>query len=433
MISRYAHPRIREIWSPRSKFDRWLRIEILAVEAWGALGRIPAEDVDKIRAASYRLERIDEVEREVGHDVIAFVTAVSETLGPEARWVHLGLTSSDILDTAMATQLVDSADILVEELDVLARALEIKAIAHRDTMALGRSHGIAAEPLTFGFKLAGYVAELQRDRARLLAAREEVAVGQLSGPVGTHSSVDPEVEEFVCQKLGLRPDPASTQVIARDRHAAYMAALALTAGTLERLATEVRHLMRTEVAELREPFTEKQKGSSAMPHKRNPVIAERLCGLARVLRGNLQVAMENTALWHERDISHSSAERIVFPDSCELLGFMLTEATRMVAGMVLYPDRMAANLNVAGGIVFSQRVLLALVEKGMARDEAYRLVQAAALKAWDEGGNFRQELEADAKVGELLTPEEIGELFDPTWHVRHLDTTYKRVGIGEEK
>jgi adenylosuccinate lyase len=433
VISRYAHPRIREIWSPRSKFDRWLRIEILAVEAWGALGRIPADDVDKIRAASYRLERIDEVEREVGHDVIAFVTAVGETLGPEARWVHLGLTSSDILDTAMATQLVDSADILVEELDVLARALEIKAIAHRDTMALGRSHGIAAEPLTFGFKLAGYVAELQRDRARLLAAREEVAVGQLSGPVGTHSSVDPEVEEFVCQKLGLRPDPASTQVIARDRHAAYMAALALTAGTLERLAIEVRHLMRTEVAELREPFTEKQKGSSAMPHKRNPVIAERLCGLARVLRGNLQVAMENTALWHERDISHSSAERIVFPDSCELLGFMLTEATRMVAGMVVFPERMAANLNVAGGIVFSQRVLLALVEKGMARDDAYRIVQAAALKAWDEGGNFRKELEADAKVAELLTPSEIGELFDPTWHVRHLDTTYKRVGIGEEK
>ncbi|MDP9326482.1 MAG: adenylosuccinate lyase, partial [Candidatus Dormibacteraeota bacterium] len=430
MISRYAHPRIREVWSPRSRFDRWLRIEILTAEAWGAMGRIPADDVDRIRGASYQLERIDEVEREVGHDVIAFLTAMGETLGPESRWVHLGLTSSDILDTAMATQLVDSADILLEELEVLTRALEIKAIAHRDTMALGRSHGIAAEPLTFGFKLAGYVAELQRDRARLLAAREEVAVGQLSGPVGTHSSVDPEIEEFVCQKLGLRPDPAATQVIARDRHAAFLAALALTAGTLERLATEVRHLMRTEVGELREPFTEKQKGSSAMPHKRNPVIAERLCGLARVIRGNLQVALENTALWHERDISHSSAERIVFPDSCELLGFMLTEATRMVAGMVVYPERMAANLNVAGGVVFSQRVLLALVEKGMSRDDAYRIVQAAALKAWDEGGDFRKELEADARVGELLTLEEIGELFDAKWHVRHLDTTYKRLGIG---
>ena len=433
MIPRYAHPRIREVWAPTSKFDRWLRIEVLVAEAWGELGRIPAEDVEKIRGASYRLERIDEIEREVGHDVIAFVTAMGESLGPESRQVHFGLTSSDVLDTAMATQLVDSVDILVEELDVLSRALEAQAVAHRDTMALGRSHGIAAEPLTFGFKLAGYVAELQRDRARLLQAREEVAVGQVSGPVGTHSSVQPEVEEYVCRKLGLRPDPAATQVIARDRHAAFMSALALTAGALERLATEVRHLMRTEVAEVREPFSEKQKGSSAMPHKRNPVIAERICGLARVIRGNLQVTMENTLLWHERDISHSSAERIVFPDSCELLGYMLTEATRMVAGMVVFPEQMAANLNVAGGIVYSQRVLLALVEKGMSRDAAYRVVQAAALKAWDEGGDFRRLLEADPEVAKLLSKAEIDELFDPSWHVRHLGATYKRVGIGQEK
>jgi adenylosuccinate lyase len=433
VIPRYAHPRIREVWSPTSKFDRWLRIEVLAAEAWGELGRIPAEDVDKIRGASYSQQRIDEIEREVGHDVIAFVTAMGETLGPESRWVHLGLTSSDILDTTMATQMVDSADILLEELDVLTRSVEAQAIAHRDTMALGRSHGIAAEPLTFGFKLAGYVAELQRDRERLRTARAEVAVGQVSGPVGTHSSVEPEVEEYVCRKLGLTPDPAATQVVARDRHAAFMAALALTAGTLERLATEVRHLMRTEVAEVREPFSEKQKGSSAMPHKRNPIIAERICGLARVIRGNLQVAMENTALWHERDISHSSAERIVFPDSCELLGFMLTEASRMVEGMVVFPERMAANLNVGGGIVYSQRVLLALVEKGMARDDAYRIVQAAALKAWDEGGDFRRELEASTQVTERLTPAEIEDLFDPTWHVRNSPVTFKRVGIGEEK
>ena len=433
MIPRYAHPRIRDVWSPTSKFDRWLRIEILVAEAWGELGRIPAEDVEKIRGASYRLERIDEIERDVGHDVIAFVTAMGESLGPESRRVHFGLTSSDVLDTAMATQLVDSADILVEELDVLSRAIEIKAVAHRDTLALGRSHGIAAEPLTFGFKLAGYVAELQRDRARLLQARDEVAVGQVSGPVGTHSSVEPEVEEYVCRKLGLHPDPAATQVIARDRHAAFMAALALTAGTLERLATEVRHLMRTEVAEVREPFSEKQKGSSAMPHKRNPVIAERICGLARVIRGNLQVAMENTALWHERDISHSSAERVVFPDSCELLGYMLTEATRMVSGLVVFPERMAANLEVAGGIVYSQRVLLALVDKGMGREDAYRIVQSAALQAWDEGGDFRRLLEADAEVSKTLTPAEIDELFDPSWHVRNIDTTYKRVGIGQEK
>jgi adenylosuccinate lyase len=433
VIPRYAHPRIREIWAPASKFDRWLRIEILAAEAWGELGRIPADDVAKIRGASYRLERIEEIEREVGHDVVAFVTAMGETLGPESRWVHLGLTSSDILDTAFATQLVDSVDILVDELDVLARAVEAQAVTHRDTIALGRSHGIAAEPLTFGFKLAGYVAELQRDRTRLRVARDEVAVGQLSGPVGTHSSVDPEVEEHVCRKLGLRPDPAATQVIARDRHAAYMSALALTGGTLERLATEVRHLMRTEVAEVREPFSEKQKGSSAMPHKRNPVIAERICGLARVLRGNLQVAMENTALWHERDISHSSAERVIFPDSCELLGFMLTEATRMVEGLVVFPERMTANIMVAGGIVYSQRVLLAMVEKGMDREGAYRVVQAAALKAWDEDGDFRRLLQQDEQVTTRLTAAEIEELFDPQWHLRHVDVTYKRVGIGEER
>ena len=433
MIPRYAHPRISEIWTPRSKFDRWLKIEILACEAWGELGRIPAADVEKIRGASYVLERIDEIEREVGHDVIAFVTAMGETLGPESRWIHLGLTSSDILDTAFATQLVDSAAVLLEELDQLTRAVEDQAVKHRDTIAVGRSHGIVAEPITFGFKLAGFVAELARDRTRLLTAKDEVAVGQVSGPVGTHSSVEPEVEEYVMERLGLRADEAATQVVSRDRHAAFMYALAMVAGTIERLATEVRHLMRTEVAEVREPFSEKQKGSSAMPHKRNPVIAERLCGLARVIRGDLLVAMENTALWHERDISHSSAERIVFPDACELLGFMLTDATRLVDGLVVDVGRMAENLNVGGGIVFSQRVLLALVEKGMARDDAYRQVQAAALRAWDEGGDFRQLMRADHWVGKLLTKEEFEGLFDPRWHLRHIGTTYTRLGIGQQK
>ncbi len=433
MIPRYAHRRVSDIWAPASKFDRWLRIEILAAEAWGELGVIPAEDVAKIQGASYVLERIDEIEAEVGHDVIAFVTAMSETLGPESRWVHLGLTSSDILDTAFATQLVDSAAILLEELDRLTAAFERKAIEHRDTLAVGRSHGIIAEPITFGFKLAGYVAELQRDRQRLLTAREEVAVGQVSGPVGTHSSVEPKVEEYVCDKLGLRPDPAATQVIARDRHAAFMYALAITAGTLERFATEVRHLMRSEVAEVREPFSEKQKGSSAMPHKRNPVIAERICGLARVIRGHQLVAMENTALWHERDISHSSAERIVFPDACELLGFLLTETTRLVDGLVVDPEKMRANLDLGGGIVFSQRVLLALVEKGMARDDAYLVVQAAGLRAWDEGQDFKALVKADERVRALLSEQEIDDLFDPTWHTRNIDTTYQRLQIGEEK
>jgi adenylosuccinate lyase len=433
MIPRYAHRRVSEVWAPRSKFDRWLRIEVLAAEAWGELGVIPAEDVEKIRGASYVMERIDEIEGEVGHDVIAFITAMSESLGPESRWVHLGLTSSDVLDTTMATQMVDSADILLEELARLESAMEKQAIAHRDTPAIGRSHGIVAEPLTFGFKLAGYVAELQRDRERLLTARGEVAVGQVSGPVGTHSSVDPRVEEYVCEKLGLRPDPAATQVIARDRHAAFMYALAMTAGTLERFATEIRHLMRSEVAEVREPFSAKQKGSSAMPHKRNPVITERICGLARVIRGNLLVALENTPLWHERDISHSSAERIIFPDSCELLGFLLTESTRLVEGLVVNPDRMVTNLNQGGGIVFSQRVLLALVERGMGRDEAYRVVQAAALKAWDEGDDFKRLLLADDRVTSRIPPPQVEELFDPGWHLRHLDVTYQRLGIGEER
>jgi adenylosuccinate lyase len=424
---------VSEIWAPASKFDRWLRIEILAAEAWGELGVIPAEDVAKIRGASYVLERIDELEAEVGHDVIAFVTAMGETLGPESRWVHLGLTSSDVLDTAFATQLVDSAAILLEELDRLTAAFERKALQHRDTLAVGRSHGIIAEPITFGFKLAGYVAELQRDRQRLLTARDEVAVGQVSGPVGTHSSVEPEVEEYVCDRLGLRPDPAATQVIARDRHAAFMNALAIAAGTLERFATEVRHLMRSEVAEVREPFGEKQKGSSAMPHKRNPVIAERICGLARVIRGHQLVAMQNTALWHERDISHSSAERVIFPDACELLGFLLVEATRLVEGLVVDPEKMRANLDLGGGIVFSQRVLLALVEKGMARDDAYRVVQAAGLRAWDEGEDFKALVKAEDRVTAVLSDEEIDDLFDPGWHTRNIDITYRRLQIGEEK
>jgi adenylosuccinate lyase len=424
---------VSEIWTPRSKFDRWLRIEILAAEAWGELGVVPSADVSKIRAASYVLERVDEIEAEVGHDVIAFITAMGETLGPESRWVHLGLTSSDILDTAFATQLVDSAAILLEELDRLRAAFERRTIEHRETMAAGRSHGIIAEPITFGFKLAGYVAELQRDRQRLLTARDEIAVGKVSGPVGTHSSVDPRVEEYVCEKLGLRPDPASTQVVARDRHAAFMYALSMTAGTLERFATEVRHLMRSEVAEVREPFGEKQKGSSAMPHKRNPVIAERICGLTRVIRGHLLTAMENTALWHERDISHSSAERVIFPDACEMLGFLLLESTRLVEGLVVDPEKMRANLNIGGGVVFSQRILLALVEKGIARDEAYRLVQAAALRAWDEHQDFKGLLLAEGRISAVLSPAEIDGLFDPAWHTRRIETTYQRLQIGEEK
>jgi adenylosuccinate lyase len=431
LIERYAPPRIREVWSDQRRFELWLQIEILACEAWSSLGRVPADALTRIRAASFDLERIREVEARVGHDVIAFLTVVGESVGqPEARYLHLGLTSSDVVDTALALQLRESAEVILDDLRRLRAAAAELSVRHRRTVMVGRTHGIHAEPITFGFKVAGWVAELDRTAARLEAATREVATGKLSGAVGTHASVDPRVEAHVCGALGLQVDPVSTQVVSRDRHSTFMNALGVAAGSLERIALEIRHLQRTEVAEALEPFAAEQKGSSAMPHKRNPVRTERVCGLARVVRGHAATALEDVALWHERDISHSSAERVVFPDACCLVDFMALELSAVLEGLDVRPERMAANLEAGGGVVYSQRVLLALVDAGMPREDAYRVVQSAAHRALDGDGGFRANLEADAgamaRVGDRLD-----QIFDPGDFLRHVDLAFERLGLGE--
>ena len=430
LIERYTPTRIREIWSDQHRFELWLQIEILAAEAWGSLGHIPADALPAIRAASFDTERIKAEEARVGHDVIAFLTVVGESVGqPQARYLHVGLTSSDVVDTAFAVQLRDSAGVILEDLRRLRETAAKLAIRHRRTVMVGRTHGIHAEPITFGFKVAGWVAELDRAIDRLEAAKQEVATGQLSGPVGTHASVDPQVEQYVCRALGLQVDPVSTQVVSRDRHSSYMNALAVAAGTLERIALEIRHLQRTEVAEALEPFGSEQKGSSAMPHKRNPELTERVCGLARVVRGYAATALENIALWHERDISHSSAERVIFPDGCCLVAFMAEQMTRVLTGLEVHPERMARNLGASGGIVYSHRALLALVEAGMSREEAYRIVQRAAHRALDDDGGFRANLEADpavmARIGDRMDA-----VFDPKEFLRHVDLAFDRLGLG---
>jgi adenylosuccinate lyase len=430
LIERYTPTRIREIWSDQHRFELWLQIEILAAEAWGSLGHIPADALPAIRAASFDTERIKAEEARVGHDVIAFLTVVGESVGqPEARYLHVGLTSSDVVDTAFAVQLRDSAGVVLEDLLCLRETAAELALHHRRTVMVGRTHGIHAEPITFGFKVAGWVAELDRAIDRLEAAKQEVATGQLSGPVGTHASVDPQVEQYVCRALGLQVDPVSTQVVSRDRHSSYMNALAVAAGTLERIALEIRHLQRTEVAEALEPFGSEQKGSSAMPHKRNPELTERVCGLARVVRGYAATALENIALWHERDISHSSAERVIFPDACSLVAFMAEQMTRVLSGLEVHPERMARNLGASGGIVYSHRALLALVEAGMSREEAYRIVQRAAHRALDGDGGFRANLEADpavmARIGDRMDT-----VFDPKEFLRHVDLAFDRLGLG---
>jgi adenylosuccinate lyase len=429
MIERYSPPRMREIWSDRRRFELWLRIEILACEAWAELGRVPAESLPKLRLATFDVERIKQVEEAVGHDVIAFLTVVGESVGqPEARWLHLGLTSSDIVDTAFALQVKESAEMIQADLDQLRGACVELALQHRRTPMVGRTHGIHAEPITFGFKVAGWVAELDRARSRLDAAGAEVATGKLSGAVGTHSTVDPFVEEYVCSRLGLEVDAVSTQVVSRDRHAAFMNALALCAATMERIALEIRHLQRSEVAEVREPFGAEQKGSSAMPHKRNPVLTERICGLARVVRGYAVTEMENVALWHERDISHSSAERVIFPDGCALVDYMAQQLAKVIKGLDVRVDQMRRNLDLWGGVVFSQRVLLALVESGMSRDDAYRLVQRAAHRAIDGDGLFRANLlespEVRARVGDRMD-----DLFDPAADLAQVEVAFERLGL----
>jgi adenylosuccinate lyase len=429
MIERYSPPRMREIWSDRRRFELWLRIEILACEAWAELGRVPAESLPKLRLATFDVERIKQVEEAVGHDVIAFLTVVGESVGqPEARWLHLGLTSSDIVDTTFALQVKESAEMIQADLDQLRGACAELALQHRRTPMVGRTHGIHAEPITFGFKVAGWVAELDRARSRLDAAGAEVATGKVSGAVGTHSTVDPFVEEYVCSRLGLEVDAVSTQVVSRDRHAAFMNALALCAATMERIALEIRHLQRSEVAEVREPFGAEQKGSSAMPHKRNPVLTERICGLARVVRGYAVTEMENVALWHERDISHSSAERVIFPDGCALVDYMAQQLAKVIKGLDVRVDQMRRNLDLWGGVVFSQRVLLALVESGMSRDDAYRLVQRAAHRAIDGDGLFRANLLESPEVRERVG-DRMDDLFDPAADLAQVEVAFERLGL----
>jgi adenylosuccinate lyase len=431
LIERYSPPAIRAVWSDQHRFELWLRIEVLACEAWAELGRIPASALPKIRQGTFDATKIAEVESRVGHDVIAFLTVLNESIGqPEARYVHLGMTSQDLNDTAMAVQMVESARIIAKDLGAVRGAAAQLAIAHRKTLMAGRTHSVVAEPITFGFKVAGWVAELDRSIARLERAAEQAAVGRVSGAVGTHATIDPRVEEHVCKELGLVADPVSTQVVARDRHANFMSALALVGGTLERIATEIRHLQRSEVGEAFEPFGKEQKGSSAMPHKRNPVLTERVCGLARVVRGHLVTALENTALWHERDISHSSAERIIFPDACAAVDYMCVEMAKVLGGLEVRPERMLANLQFAGGVVFSQRVLLALVDSGMSREDAYLIVQKAAMQAMDGSGpGFRAQLERNQDVMKRIGAK-LDDVFDPWAGLEHTDLAYERLGLG---
>lgn len=420
-----------ELWTETYKLKTWLQVEIAVCEAQAELGCIPAEAVEEIKAkANFDPKRVLEIEATTRHDVIAFLTNVNEYVGDAGRYIHLGMTSSDLLDTALALQMVASLDVIMQCLEALIQAIRYQAQQHRHTMMIGRSHGIHAEPITFGFKLAGWLAEVLRHRDRLCQIHKNIAVGKISGAVGTYANIDPQVEALACQKLGLEPDAASTQVISRDRHAEYMNALALLTASIERFAVEIRNLQRTDVLEVEEFFSKGQKGSSAMPHKRNPIRSERLTGMARMVRGYAVTALENVALWHERDISHSSVERVMLPDACILTHFMLVETTDLIKNLLVYPDNMARNMNVYGGVVFSQRVMLSLVEKGLSREEAYAIVQSNAHQAWNTtGGDFRKLITEDTRVTAQLSPEEIDDCFDPQHHLKNLDQVYQRLGI----
>ena len=431
MIPRYTPPKIAAVFSEDSKLRRWLEVELLAVEGWAAIGVVPAADAALVRRdARVDPARIAELEAEQGHDVAAFVSQVQETLGPEGRHLHLGLTSSDIVDTALATQLRDAAALIDADAAALEEALAAAAVAYRLTLMPGRTHGVHAEPITLGVKLANHYDEVRRSRLRLQAAAREVAVGQISGAVGTHTSVSPLVEEHVCRGLGLEVAPAATQVLARDRHAAFVSAMAILGAVLERLATAIRLMQTTETGEVEEPFAVRQKGSSAMPHKRNPVLSERICGMARVLRGYAMTALDDVALWHERDISHSSAERVILPDACALTSYMLQLSTRVVRGLRLRSENMRRNLDFGGGLMFSQRLMGALiVEARWSREKAYRTVQALALEAREGRGGFRDLARASAEIREALSDEVLDTAFDVAYYLDHIDDTYRRLGL----
>lgn len=431
MIERYTLPEMGAIWSDQHKIDRWLAVEIAVCEAWARRGVIPEDAMPAIRQATCDVERMKEIERETDHDVIAFLRATGETVGEAARFIHLGLTSSDVIDTALAIQTVDALDQILIRVDQAIEAVGRQALEHRSTLMIGRTHGVHAEPITFGFKLAVWYDELRRNRTRLIAAREAIRVGKISGAVGTHANVPPDVEDDVCAELGLAVAPVSTQIIQRDRHAEVISALALLASSLDKFAVEIRHLARTEVRELEEAFDPGNQGSSAMPHKRNPHESERLSGLARLVRGYAVTALENVVLWHERDISNSSAERVIFPDAFIVVDYMLHLFTELVSNWVVYPERMQQNLDATGGAIFSQRAMLALVAAGLDRQVAYKIIQRNAMRAWDEGGHLRDYLKDEPEVASRLPAEEIDDLFDYGYHLQHIDRAFERVGLLE--
>jgi adenylosuccinate lyase len=431
MIERYSRPAMERVWSDENKFARWLDVEIAACEAWAELGVVPRKAIPKIKMARVDLKRMEEILRETHHDMTAFLGAVSESIGSESRFIHLGMTSSDVMDTALSLQLIEAAELIDDDIKELIAVLAEKALKYKHTPMAGRTHGVHAEPISFGLKLALWVEEMNRGRRRFREARREISVGKISGAVGTYATLSPELEEKTCARLGLVPAPVSNQILQRDRHAQFLTSLAIVASSLEKFATEIRGLQRTEVREVEEPFSAGQTGSSAMPHKRNPELCERVCGLARLVRGYALTAMENIALWHERDISHSSAERIILPDACLVVDYILATFTAIMKGLQVYPERMKKNMDITKGLLFSQRVLLALIDKGLDRQQAYRLVQRNAMEAWRRNKRFLTLLRADPEVVAVLPADELEPLFDYRYYLRYVDDIFERLGITE--
>ena len=429
MIDRYSRPAMKRVWSDENKYQKWLQVELAVCEAWTEEGVIPREDMERLRPARYNRQRATEIFETTRHDVTAFLTSITEKLGPEGRWLHLGLTSSDLIDTAQALQLTEAGTLLLQDLDETIQSLQDQAVRYKDTVMMGRTHGVHAEPTTFGLKLALWWDEMRRQRARLVEAQESVRVGKVSGAVGTHATVPPSIEERVCLNLGLQVALVSNQVIQRDRYAHFILTLALIAASLEKFATEIRSLQRTELHEVEEPFSEGQTGSSSMPHKRNPELAERICGLARLVRGHSVTALENVALWGERDISHSSAERIILPDSCLAIDYMLSIFNRIIRDLRVFPDRMWTNVESSRGLIFSQQVLLALVDRGLPREEAYKIVQKNAAVSWDRNEDFRELMKADAASLAYLSVKELDQIFDYDYYVRYVDDIFRRLGL----
>jgi len=430
MISRYTRPEMGKIWSEEEKFSNWLKIEVLACEAWAKLGEIPPDALEKIRQrARFDLERIKEIERKVRHDVVAFLTNAAEYVGPEARYIHLGLTSSDILDTGLALQMRRAADIIIQDLKELTSALRERAVEHKTTLMMGRTHGVHAEPITLGLKFALWYEEVRRNLERMKMARGEIAYGKISGAVGTYAHLEPFVEEYVCKKLELTPCKISSQIVQRDRHAYYLSVLAIIASSLNKFALEIRGLQRTEIREVEEEFAKGQKGSSAMPHKRNPIVCEQICGLARLVRSNVQAALENISLWGERDISHSSVERVIIPDSTVLTDYMLNRFTHVLKNLLIYPGNMKRNLERTGGLFYSQRLLLELTQKGLSRERAYEIVQRNAMRCWEENRELEKLVREDPEVKRYLGEEELKSIFNLRYYLRNVDGIFKRVGI----